>query len=1380
MVHWARRMKLSGIAFLGLSATAEAASEWNGTSGDWYQGSLWEGGNVPDGNGTTVLLDGSLLTSAGTVNYQPLWNDASQFDPLYQHVTLLGASPENSLTFIQTADPWGGNNNGAGPTSLRSSQVHIGLYSLYDLQGGSLAADLSVVGTLQIKPSATVTGRVTLTGTGQVLQSGGAATYDQFLINGLSDTPRYQLTAGSVETEQFNLYTGRFKQSGGTMEITGETFVLGFSFSPTSESAIIELSGTGQFTSAALVQVGGANVDASILQSGGSLTANAGIAIASNGTFIQSAGTVSSDSLAVSGLLAISGGSFTTDEEANVYGNGTQTGVLSQTSGTITIGTDLTISGRVALAGGILNVTGTTRVDAPSAEGYGGFHHSAGSHVLGGDLEVARGTYALSGATSTLSMFGSLLVEGTSANPLFEMTDGSVTVGQHVLIGATEGTQGRWVASGGSLDVLATTGTVKVGAGVGDGGVGALTFDGDNTWTVSEVVIGSQRGLGTFTVTGGTSVIDGDLYLARVDNSLEDFPEGYLTVTGGSLEVNNLRVGSTLTGLASVSHSGGSLLVNDTLTLAKTYSLSGTGSLATGDTSILTGATFTQNTDSLAYKHSTDNLTIQSGAEYRLLGGELLVDETTSLTGTFTQSGGRHTTTDLILQGGSDYTLNDGVVVVLDEWRRDGSGTISYTQHDGSFSALSATFDGDGTSDIHLDGGSMVIAGALVLGAGATMVVDDATLSATTLTVVHEADFDATDEAILVGSLAGSGVKIAESISINSAEVGGGTLGIGNGGDVYLGLGATMTIAGRTTLSGTGILGIHQNATFQTGQMTFSPIHLDWTAGWLELTNSSLRVATASGGTEETFWGSSLALSSSQGLKVSDAVNVYTNSSLSLSAGVLEAGSVNVASGGSFTLSGSGLLRAGSFSFTHASGRTFELSGGSLQTTGDLLYTGGSGMIGTVSGGTHVIGGNFVIDHPYSDFRQSGGSVTVNGELRIGAGVGDDSTSYRLAAGSTLSSATTILGYNASSSFFLTGGTHSGGTLKIGNGSVGSGAYAITVAGGMVDFTSIELWNGSFSQSAGSVEADTLSVGTATGITARTGTYRLRGGTLTLGGLNIAGGSVATGVFEQSAGSLIVSGNIDIQKSSGSFLLSNGTVEASAIINRGTITFDPGSGGTTRSVDAPITNHHELIAAADTALLGSGLVLKNEATGTVALRDEATLSMASGATLENLGLITGSGTLGGVGATLTNSGTIAPGESPGTLIFTGDFTQTSEGTLSLEIGGLIAGLEYDQFLLTDGAHLFQGTLTIGFINGFLAEAGQTFELIGSTNATYAFDSIILTGLAPGLQGTTFDMGDFYRLEISSIPEPSAALLLLLGFITLFLTHRPVRRTPSAV
>jgi hypothetical protein len=58
------------------------------------------------------------------------------------------------------------------------------------------------------------------------------------------------------------------------------------------------------------------------------------------------------------------------------------------------------------------------------------------------------------------------------------------------------------------------------------------------------------------------------------------------------------------------------------------------------------------------------------------------------------------------------------------------------------------------------------------------------------------------------------------------------------------------------------------------------------------------------------------------------------------------------------------------------------------------------------------------------------------------------------------------------------------------------------------------------------------------------------------------------------------------------------------------------------------------------------------------------------------------------GTTLINSGTVSPGNSPGILTINGNYTQTSSGTLLIQINGHTLGTEYSQLKVT-------GTATLG-------------------------------------------------------------------------------------
>jgi hypothetical protein len=132
----------------------------------------------------------------------------------------------------------------------------------------------------------------------------------------------------------------------------------------------------------------------------------------------------------------------------------------------------------------------------------------------------------------------------------------------------------------------------------------------------------------------------------------------------------------------------------------------------------------------------------------------------------------------------------------------------------------------------------------------------------------------------------------------------------------------------------------------------------------------------------------------------------------------------------------------------------------------------------------------------------------------------------------------------------------------------------------------------------------------------------------------------------------------------------------------------------------------------------------------------ATLDLSSAPAGERLDLaqgymLTGSGLWDGP---LVNTGTVAPGESPGVLSVQ-TFEQNAGATLKLEIGGttpgpggvnLLAG--HDQVAVGGLAQL-AGTLSLDFINDFRPTAGQVFDVMTWTSRQGSFSSY--TGLYAG-------------------------------------------------
>ena len=74
------------------------------------------------------------------------------------------------------------------------------------------------------------------------------------------------------------------------------------------------------------------------------------------------------------------------------------------------------------------------------------------------------------------------------------------------------------------------------------------------------------------------------------------------------------------------------------------------------------------------------------------------------------------------------------------------------------------------------------------------------------------------------------------------------------------------------------------------------------------------------------------------------------------------------------------------------------------------------------------------------------------------------------------------------------------------------------------------------------------------------------------------------------------------------------------------------------------------------------------------------------------------------------SGTFAPGNSPALIPFASDLRFGANATLFVELGGLQPGTEFDRIEVAGTAFL-DGTLEVQFINGFVPQLGDEFEVI---------------------------------------------------------------------
>jgi hypothetical protein len=109
------------------------------------------------------------------------------------------------------------------------------------------------------------------------------------------------------------------------------------------------------------------------------------------------------------------------------------------------------------------------------------------------------------------------------------------------------------------------------------------------------------------------------------------------------------------------------------------------------------------------------------------------------------------------------------------------------------------------------------------------------------------------------------------------------------------------------------------------------------------------------------------------------------------------------------------------------------------------------------------------------------------------------------------------------------------------------------------------------------------------------------------------------------------------------------------------------------------------------------------------------------ATLDNQGTLQGVLTVEGE---LTNSGTVIPGFSPGTIAVSGGYTQTAAGTLDFEMSG--AGSTASDLLAVSGAATLDGTLNVAFVDDCSPIEGDEFVVVTHTASIGTFSDVNTT------------------------------------------------------
>ena len=966
-------------------------------------------------------------------------------------------------------------------------------------------------------------------------------------------------------------------------------------------------------------------------------------------------------------------------------------------------------------------------------------------------------------------------------------------------VGSIEGAGGvalgtRQLTTGSNNLSTTLSGTISGGGSLVKEGAGTLSLAGTNTYTGGTTVTGGTLQIGD----GGTSgTITGNI----VDNAALRFNRSDTLTIAGTISGTGTvtQAGSGTTHLTSNnSFSGTTTISAGTLQLGSTQASGATsGSLGSGDV-VNNGAlaVHRQNANTIAGSISgTGTLTNTGVGTVTLLGNN-------SYSGTTTISSG----TVRVGDGGTTGTLGTGNIVNNSAFtgllfnRSDSmtvanniSGTGSLSQGGSGTTILTGTNSYTGTT---------IGAGTLQIGNGGT------TGTLGTGNVVNNVGtlaFNRSDDITIANAISGNGslsklgtntlVLTGSNSSTGGTTISGGTLQVGNGGTTG-GIGS-----GATTNNGSLVFNRSNNLVVSSaisGNGTLTKLG----AGMLELTGNS----TYTGTTTVSAGILAIGAGGASGAIAGDIVNnaqlfIARNNAYTHSGNISGSGSMRVTDAGPITLTGNNTYTGG----TTISVGTLQIGGGG--TTGSIAgnvtnnaalrlnrsdsitlagVISGSGTLTQAGTGTAILTGA----NTYS------GLTTISaGTLQIGAG----STTGTLGTGSVANSG--VLAFNRSNSLtyagavsgtgsltqagsgttILTGAnsysgttTIAAGTLQIGNGgangTLGTGSIAnsgtlafsrsdaLTVAnaisgtGGLsklgtntLTLTGANTYSGSTTISGGTLEIGSGGTTGAlgSGATVNNGTLQFnRSDTMTVASSISGTGSIV----QAGTGTTILTGTNTYTGTTtvnaGRLLVGTGGSLAGNIVNNAAVTFDSSS-DTTYSNAISGTGSLTQSGSGTTTLTGTNTY--SGGTTVSAGRLVINGSIAGNVTVGSGGNLGGSGTIAG---SVTNNGTLAPGNSIGTLTVNGSYTQAAGSTYQVEVN---AAGQSDRINVTGApgtATINGGTVQVVAASGNYGRS-TTYTILNATGGVTGTYSNVTSNFAFLTPSLSYDANNVFLMLLLS-------------------------------
>jgi T5SS/PEP-CTERM-associated repeat protein len=1173
--------------------------------------------------------------------------------------------------------------------------------------GGVLTLAAGKTLTVQNGGDVTITGAFTHNAAANVVVTGAGSTF--------TTTLTMTLASGSTMTVQ----------SGGDVSAGAGGVSIG-----TSGNGTVTVDGSGSSLNGGTLTVGLSGATGSLTFSNGSTGAFGFINVDSSGTVgtsgtlsIQSGATVTgSGSLTIAPGAVANSGTVTIDGAGSaltISGTGTTTigatsasdgdfivqngGTFSSATGTITVGA----TGAVIIVGGTFNANGNMTLNGVmTRDATGVFNLAAGRTltVQGGGAAGITGTQNFTGANLTVTGADSQIAASSNMN---------------INSGAT-----IQVSAGGRL-----TATNLLNLGNSGPGMHTVTVDGAS----SQLSSGNGGAWGQF---GGVTNVT--------------FSNDAVGSFGGTLQLgNHSSSGSTGTVLvqsgADVTTS--QLLVGNTAAASTTGSVTVTGA---GSTWTISGGNFL---GVGATGGSTGTLTVASGGVFNSGTGSSVIN----------------TTGTLALNGGT-FVANGGLNVNGGQFTRDAAGT--FTLPAGRVLTVQA-------------GGDAIITGNLAL------------LNNVTVNVSGPGSSFALNAGELTTDGGALNVTGGASVSLNNFNFGS-SAAAWNASVVG---GSSFNVTGSNANLGSGSIVFSTNATGALPNVNIDPAPF--------AINGVTSALTVQSDADVTAFSTDLGIgdrSNTCSLTVTGAGSTYTETGVAITRIGSTAlttpclGTLTVANGGVYTSSGIGSVSLNPTGTINVSGGTATFLGPLVRNGGVVNFT--AGALNIIDAFTVGVGGllgeNLTLDatqrfsttgtstiDAFQTLTLNGGTFSTGALVNNGAIAFDSGTlaitgagGFEIGAGAL--GANVVLGVGANLQVTNTLTVAGTGILSVDGGSVSAGALsnsglfehirgALTITGTAANITGADFF-----------AAKPLSIGgvftnqSGARLTLQNGTGRVNGaGSITNAGLITGDGVFAVGVTNISTGeiraesgrTLYFTGTVAANQ--GDFILQGGTLDFTNAITNNATGFISGhgalhTGGLTNNGQMAFSGGNTDIRGDTVNAAGARIVTSGAGAVTTFFDDVVhnglEIFTGAGASTVFFGDQSGAGSFTGTG-TVYFIGDLRPGNSPASVIYGGDVAFGGASILGLEIGGLLAGTQFDRLSIA-GTLFEDGVLEVSLYGGFMPGFGDTFDLFDAGAVAGSFDDVNLPALAGGLEWDATNLQSTGQLRV--VPEPSAPLLAMLG------------------